>query len=97
MTKRYCHASSESKLVEQSHFSMTKWESEKHKSWVHQQRASRAMMPPMALCWAPLENEEHVVGQWRSWTAMKSWDSCAECMAHWMQNLRSGAPSSGRS
>ena len=44
-----------------------------------------------------LESGEHVVGQWYSWIMMKRWYRCMGCMAQWRQNMRSSAPSRGRS
>ena len=79
------------------HFSMQKWESEKHKSWACQQRASRVMLLLTAPCWEPLASGEHVVGQWYSWTTMKRWSPCMGCTARWKQNLRSSEPSRGPS
>ena len=80
-----------------SHFSMRKWKSEKHKTAVYQQRASRVMLPLTAPCWVPLACGEHAVGQWCSWIMMKNWGRCMGCTARWRQNMRSSAPSRGRS
>ena len=80
------------------HFSMIKWESEKHKKvGVCQQKASMAMLPLTALFWVPLASGVHVVGQWCSWIMMKNWGPCMECTVQWRPSLRSSAPPRGRS
>ena len=56
------HPLSESQL-NRSHFSMKKWESEKHNCWVFQLKVSRATLQQTALFWVPLDSGEHVVGQ----------------------------------
>ena len=60
-------------------------------------KVSGAMLLPMALCWAPLEDGVHVVGRWCSWIMMRKWCRCMGCMARWRQNMRCSAPSRGRS
>ena len=62
-----------------------------------QQKGSKATLQLTALFWVQLESVEHVVGQWCNWILMKSWDLGTGCMARWMQNSRSSAPSRGRS
>ena len=60
------------------HFSVTKWSPRSIEAGVCKWRASGAMWPPTALCKERLASEEHVVGQWYSWTTMKrcalAWD-----------------------
>ena len=79
------------------HFSMKKWESEKHKSWACQQKASKATLQLTPLFWVPLESGELVAGQWRSWIMMKNWCLCMGCGATWRQNSGCSEPSSGLS
>ena len=57
---------------------MKRWESEKHKAGVCQQKASRAALPLTALFRVLLGSGEHVVGLWCSWMTMKSWDPSTE-------------------
>ena len=70
-----------------SDFSVTKWKSEKHKSWNMPAEGSRATLQRTALSWVQLESGEHVVGQWCSWTAMKNWCPCMGCTAGWEAEL----------
>ena len=76
------------------HFRMKKWESERHKTWG---LPAEGLLLRTAPCWEEQENGEHVAGQWCSWIMTKNWDPCMECTAQWRQNLKSTAPSRGRS
>ena len=75
---------------------MTKWESEKHKSW---RMPAECFKGHVATDGSLLG----IAGKWRAcgWSVVQldydEWDFCMGCMAPWMQNLRSGAPSRGRS
>ena len=56
---------------------MKKWESEKHKSWIFQQKDSRSMLPRTARCWEERASGEHVV-EWCSWLTMHGMDGSME-------------------
>ena len=80
--------------LSESHFSVTKWESEKHRSWGVPVEVFKGHVATDGSLLGTMANREHVVGQW-SWIMMKRMG--LGCMAQWRQNLRSSAPSSGRS
>ena len=63
----------------------------------YQQKASRDMLPRIAPCKEERASGERVVGLWCSWIVMRRWGLCTGCMAQWRLNLRSNAPSRGRS
>ena len=80
------------------HVSMKKWECLRSKrSGVYQLKVSRATLQQTALFWVPLQSREHVVGQWCNWMLMNNWGLYMECTARCMQNVKSSAPSRGRS
>ena len=96
--KRYCHASSQRKQMEQGSFQYDKvGVREAQKQRFSSRGLQRAMLPLTAPCWVPLASGEHVVGQWCSWITMKSWGPCTGCTARWKQKSRSSAPSRGQS
>ena len=78
-------------------FSMRKRESEKHKSWGMPAEGCKGHVPTDG---SMLEN----AGKWGAcgWAVvqldlMKRWGRCMVCMSLWRQNVRSSAPSRGRS
>ena len=80
------------------HFSLKKWESEKHKNWGMRAEGFKGhVATDGSLFWVPLESGEHVVCLWCSWIMMRRWGFCMGCLARWWQHLRSSAPSRGGS
>ena len=88
------HPLSESRW-NRGHFTMTKWESEKHKSWCTQPEGF--LLPRTARCWEALASGEHVVVQWYSWITLKRWGPCMGCNARCRQTTRFSEPLRGRS
>ena len=70
------------------HFSMRKWESEKHKSWG---------MPAEGFKGHVATDGSLLGNSGKSWTTMKKWDLYMGCMAQRRQNSRFSALSRGRS
>ena len=69
------HPPSESQWS-RGHFSMTKWESEKHKSWGIPVEGFRGRVATDGSLLGKAGKWEIVVGQWYSWTMMKRWGPC---------------------
>ena len=78
------------------HFSVTKWESEKHKRWGVPMEGFKGHVATDGSLQGKTGKWELVVGQW-SWIMTKRWDHCTGYMAQWKRNWRSSAPLRGRS
>ena len=65
------------------HFSVTKWESKKHRSWEMPVALQGPCGHRRLLVSKKVESGELVAGPWCSLIMMKKWDGCVGCMAQW--------------